>query len=653
MASNNYAIPPSLRNCELTIETMGSGKHQMKIKTLPGGQGVIPITPITITVSASSVKSANKEFRRIADKIYARGGFAAFVSADSEDRERFVKGTRGKIDPSDSGTVSISVEKRISLPKRMKKGAVNKAKSLGRTVLGVISGARRTVSTAISSAKERFINSRASNHANTPEKNALRDTFNAKMAGKILPYALALCESLHQPISIRPIKEGEDPNLYIKELSERLEGLRNELIESVDVKLEDDSLDDEAKRMLEIIKENLTSLEERLGYGMQISNVPLASYGQACDHIEYAARTVFAEFLKAEMSGVMIRPMDNKAIERFEEPVATFSGEDVTYGSMRERSKEGCIDFAYVQGSYGRVSDGRGHDSVPGKQQLGAIWKDFDDQVNGMLENFEGTVGELKQELYRILASNNEEFAAISSTLTLAIIVVVDGKRCAVTVNLGDSQLYAYSKDNSSLTPLTKIARSELGNTEEFTPEIGIHQLDEDAVILGLTDGIIDFLSHEDIVEVMKANENIETLLVEFIKKIENRGAPILASFKEMLEDLSEEDLEGVIRDVLDETPDSSNYQEIFHELLKDRHGIESPVKLTDFHKALEIVVLKSLTKAEIDEVMENFVGEDRLKQTLLAARSKSREELDSMVSVHNPDDKHGSDDVSLFVLEF
>jgi hypothetical protein len=177
--------------------------------------------------------------------------------------------------------------------------------------------------------------------------------------------------------------------------------------------------------------------------------------------------------------------------------------------STKEKDKAGILDFAYVFHEYGvaYVADGSGHGKPDNREKLVPLWQKFNYEfmVKYPAESLKFKGQEQIEQFMKaeFMALNEKVFTiGTASTFSLAMIVEIEGKKYAASMHVGDSTLLHISKKGKAdvITPRTESVRHlELSTLHPKNSPIffNMRPVESGDRIVGLTDGIRDFLPNE------------------------------------------------------------------------------------------------------------------------------------------------------------
>jgi len=193
------------------------------------------------------------------------------------------------------------------------------------------------------------------------------------------------------------------------------------------------------------------------------------------------------------------------------------------------------------------VADGMGgHAAGEVASQIAASFTaDFDFDLSEPLKSLSSLTYKINQEIIN-KSSSNQEYMGMGTTFAAAIIK----DQNIYYINLGDSRIYLYNKNNKQLKKISKdhslvgkllrenkiteeeafnhpkknIVTQALGLEKNLDLDSGQLELSENDYLLLCTDGLTDMIRESEIEKVFKANEQPEKISELLLDKAMNSG---------------------------------------------------------------------------------------------------------------------------------
>lgn len=170
------------------------------------------------------------------------------------------------------------------------------------------------------------------------------------------------------------------------------------------------------------------------------------------------------------------------------------------------------------------IADGTGHGDSHKRERLGQFWNGYNQAFvteHQKLELFQGreqVEAFLKERIWDL----NKTFTAkvkTSSTFSLAMLVKINGEKYVASVHTGDSSLWHVKHDGVDL--ITYNDGFELGLMKDSSIFFDIRKVQEGDRIIGLTDGITDFIPKDILDGILMDGTTAENLLSKLKEEIE------------------------------------------------------------------------------------------------------------------------------------
>jgi hypothetical protein len=216
-------------------------------------------------------------------------------------------------------------------------------------------------------------------------------------------------------------------------------------------------------------------------------------------------------------------------------------------------SPEGILDFSYkdTRSGYGFVFDGTGHGNPkmhsPYNELLGDFIADYNEALDFALnrhppfkspEEARVFVRDQIKQFHLFIEEEalefDEEIASFGGAISFAQVLKISGKTCAIISNCGDSKTVIFNKTTGKLTSPVVANRLALGGVlnnyidkkiDEYTKIVELQEGDE---IIGLTDGVLDFLTKSEIetilIEGFDKGKSSKEILLQLEEKIRSKG---------------------------------------------------------------------------------------------------------------------------------
>ena len=182
-------------------------------------------------------------------------------------------------------------------------------------------------------------------------------------------------------------------------------------------------------------------------------------------------------------------------------------------------------------------------------QELLNFWRKNEENITP--ENWQETVKLLELELFainhKIHTINEVTGIKVPMGATLALLLLFPGK--AITIHAGDSRIYRFrnqtltqltedhsyiseflkngtlTKEKAAEHPLAHVILRSIGTGMTCDPEIQIHDLEKDDFFLVCSDGLLEDLTDDDILQIVRKNHSISQTANELLQQTFRNGA--------------------------------------------------------------------------------------------------------------------------------
>lgn len=196
----------------------------------------------------------------------------------------------------------------------------------------------------------------------------------------------------------------------------------------------------------------------------------------------------------------------------------------------------GVLDFVHVFPELGTayIADGTGHANPEKRVKLAKLWDDFNTTFEDVYKRSEIFDSQEKVEKFlreRILnLSRGFEENGISSTLSLSMLIKINEKKYVASIHAGDSTLWHITK-NSKVHRITPADAKDVTNQAELSSldnsriYFDMREVESGDKIIGLTDGITDYLPEQKLYPLLLDKNNESDLLEKLETAIVNSAA--------------------------------------------------------------------------------------------------------------------------------
>lgn len=214
-----------------------------------------------------------------------------------------------------------------------------------------------------------------------------------------------------------------------------------------------------------------------------------------------------------------------------------FNGETPKFAAIGDTyngNGEGNLDFSYVNSSFGCafVLDGAGHNKPARKQIQDPIIAEFISDYTSSLgdfhfDKFEEIQKFVQEKINAFGTKFNKDLADFAPALMFAQVVKFGNERYLLTAHMADAALYIKTQngwETSSPQPDVGFGSNGFARGAINLPEVKFRKVSPGDVLVGFTDGIGEFISKTECIEILNTNQNPSNLLREFQQKIINKG---------------------------------------------------------------------------------------------------------------------------------
>lgn len=207
---------------------------------------------------------------------------------------------------------------------------------------------------------------------------------------------------------------------------------------------------------------------------------------------------------------------------------AALDAENQRYQEMHRElnNGHGIVDVTGSGRSFGYIMDGSGHGRPENYRKMEKVNQLMQEKLSNLLDNnqFE-TVEELQQAVQQVILEVDgkmEKEFCVGSTFSMAAVTQVKGKKVALTFHVGDSSLWLVKKDGR-VGKLTQSAEDkELGKSQKNQLEMKIFEVEEGDRIVGVTDGITDYLKEDFLKVIFSKFESAGDLMNACVNEMKN-----------------------------------------------------------------------------------------------------------------------------------
>lgn len=190
------------------------------------------------------------------------------------------------------------------------------------------------------------------------------------------------------------------------------------------------------------------------------------------------------------------------------------------------KSGHGIVDVTGSGRSFAYIMDGSGHGRPDNYRKMQNVNQLMEEKLSNLLDNnqFE-TVEELQQAVQQVVLEVDKKMEnefRVGSTFSMAAVTQVKGKKVVLTFHVGDSSLWLVKKDGR-VGQLTQSAENkELGKGEKNQLEMKIFEVEEGDRIVGVTDGITDYLKEDFLKVIFSKFELADDLMSACVNEMKN-----------------------------------------------------------------------------------------------------------------------------------
>lgn len=200
-----------------------------------------------------------------------------------------------------------------------------------------------------------------------------------------------------------------------------------------------------------------------------------------------------------------------------------------------EQDQEGVLDFAHVFPEIGTayIGDGTSHGKPESRKKLEPLWREFNQTFIAAYENSKLFDSQTQVEVFlrkcTLDLSTNFETKGIASTFSLSMLIEINGKKHVASIHAGDSTLLHVTKDGAvyRIIPVDSPAnQSELSSLNDSRIYFNMREVQSGDRIVGMTDGITDFIPEAKLDTLLKHDKTIQgNLLAKLEQAIKDLAA--------------------------------------------------------------------------------------------------------------------------------
>jgi len=189
---------------------------------------------------------------------------------------------------------------------------------------------------------------------------------------------------------------------------------------------------------------------------------------------------------------------------------------------------KGILDVVHTAPSFSYVIDGTGHGKPKNYDKIQEINQVMQEKLTPVLasnnfastEELQAAVETAVLEVSRVVLDKG-----VAGTFSMAAITQVNGEKIALTFQLGDSSLWLVKKDGE-MKQLTETNNSELSRAGRGSLVMGTHPVEDGDRIVGVTDGITDYLTENFLQTAFSENQEAQDIVERCMLELGKEGSP-------------------------------------------------------------------------------------------------------------------------------
>lgn len=189
---------------------------------------------------------------------------------------------------------------------------------------------------------------------------------------------------------------------------------------------------------------------------------------------------------------------------------------------------KGILDVVCTAPSFSYVIDGSGHGKPRNYDKMQEVNHVMENKLTPVLaSNRFASTAELQEAVEKAVLEVNGVMVekGVAGTFSMAAITQVNGEKVVLTFQLGDSSLWLVKKDGE-MKQLTEINNSELSSAQKGSLVMGIHPVEDGDRIVGVTDGITDYLTEKFLQTVFSENEEAGGIMTRCQEELSKKSSP-------------------------------------------------------------------------------------------------------------------------------
>ena len=189
---------------------------------------------------------------------------------------------------------------------------------------------------------------------------------------------------------------------------------------------------------------------------------------------------------------------------------------------------KGILDVVHTAPTFSYVIDGTGHGKPKNYDKMQEVNQFMQDKLTPVLTSNDFASTEELQAAVETAVHEVSRFTldkGVAGTFSMAAITQVNGQKVALTFQLGDSSLFLVKKDGE-MKQLTESNGSELSRAGKGSLVMGTHPVEGGDRIVGVTDGITDYLTENFLQTAFSENQEAPGIMERCMLELGKEGSP-------------------------------------------------------------------------------------------------------------------------------